>query len=594
MNATTPPTARTILKSSLVQPPNQQQQQQQHLVMIGGGHAHVQVIQALRRQTNRHQHQYLRVTVIDSLESATYSGMVPGCITGVYAPSETLLPIRQLATMSTAFAAAHDNNNNEDNAEAEDHNKYYIVDMRFVCGTVVDIDLDQKLIHWQQLSSSKVDGNDNQPPEPPALLAFDVVSIDIGSTSKGYDTCPGAARYAIPTRPIHALIARLDAARIELVKEREKNDSKETSSSSSISNNNNRNKRSRPPQLVIIGGGVAGIELAMSITGRWTIQDGMSDLECTILDSGRELLASEPSSVRDAVRTVLDSRTIRVRQDSQVTRIDEGFIHLAGGGDPVPFTHCIWATGAGAHGLATHLRDARGLECSESGFISVRPTLQSTSHPFVFAAGDCANILLPQQNRTIPKAGVYAVRSGPILIENLTRYLDSISRQIAISTPDGPCATATTIRDERADLQMFEPQDDFMKLLVCGDGTALGFRFGLVLRGKWVFELKDNIDKSFMNLFDVNDISRPTRSNSKYAKAESAYDIRQYDDPLNNEGQLPDLLEAQQAAELLQQTDDHVDFQQAKVVLREMGSNASYRTNVLQHIHHPNCLLNQS
>ena len=35
--------------------------------------------------------------------------------------------------------------------------------------------------------------------------------------------------------------------------------------------------------------------------------------------------------------------------------------------------------------------------------------------------------------------------------------------------------------DKTQDLIEYIPQDDFLKLLMCGDGTALGFRFGIPL-----------------------------------------------------------------------------------------------------------------
>ena len=84
---------------------------------------------------------------------------------------------------------------------------------------------------------------------------------------------------------------------------------------------------------------------------------------------------------------------------------------------------------------------------------------------------------------TPPKAGVYAVRSGPILIDNLTRILNHDKEGNVLP------------------LTPYKPQDDFLKLMVCGDGTALGFRFGIPIYGKWVFEMKDAIDNGFMNLF---------------------------------------------------------------------------------------------
>ena len=45
-----------------------------------------------------------------------------------------------------------------------------------------------------------------------------------------------------------------------------------------------------------------------------------------------------------------------------------------------------------------------------AGYVRVRNTLQSESHPAVFAAGDAASLQPP-----LPKSGVYAVRAGQAL-----------------------------------------------------------------------------------------------------------------------------------------------------------------------------------
>jgi selenide, water dikinase len=469
------------------------QQQKQHLVLVGGGHAHVQVITAMKARPQDR----IRVTLIDAQKAASYSGMVPGCIAGLYNVQDTQLLLEPLAKWAELDEFIHD--------------------------VVVDIDLERKQVMLL---------NRDEP------VTFDVISLDIGSTSRGLDECRGAATFAIPTRPIDKLVQRLERARNEMTTADD--DSKR--------------------KLVVIGGGAAGMELAMAVTSRWSQQ---GSVETTILDAGDTLLPGENEHARQVLRYVLHEKGIRVQHNCLVDAIDEEYVYLRNGKE-LPYTHCIWATGAGATRLARHLKTIRGLDCDEYGWIKVSPQLQSTSHPFLFAAGDCASI----QGRSAPKAGVYAVRAGPILIENLINYVDTRSS----------CGNKSDNGDEncpeKRDLIAYEPQDDFLKLLVCGEDCAMGFRFGLTLQGKWVLDLKDNIDRSFMDRFDVSKLPEQV--------TEGNYDTSQYD--ATDDMKDINLPSPEQAAHLLQRTDDKVDFRQAKLVLRTMGRDASYREEVLEYV----------
>lgn len=457
-----------------------------HLVLIGGGHAHVQVIKALRSRPD-----HLRVTLIDVQEAASYSGMVPGCIAGLYEPSETQLHLQPLAEWAG---------------------------ITFLHAQVEDVDFKEKLIHLE--TANNLQHNDS--PAAPSVVPFDVISLDIGSTTRDLYNIPGAVDYTIPTRPISDLVQRIKEAESRLVP------CKEVCT-----------------RVVVIGGGVAGIELAMSLHGRWGKK---TTLKTLILDAAchEGLLPGESDACRKKLLEILKDKNISIQFECGVQQIKKDCVILARG-ETVPFTHCIWATGAGAHELAWTLANKRGLKVSKHGWFKVTEYLQSISHPFVFAAGDCSD-----HPHKPPKAGVYAVRAGPVLIENLTSYL--LNNE-----------TVTT---------KYEPQDDFLKLLACGDGTSLGFRFGIPIHGKWAWQMKDMIDNKFMDLFRVELLPG--------VKPGETYDTSQYDASYQKETAL---LDPAEAAQLLRRSDDDVAYQQALQVLRDMATKEMYREDVLKQWH---------
>jgi NADH dehydrogenase FAD-containing subunit len=116
-----------------------------------------------------------------------------------------------------------------------------------------------------------------------------------------------------------------------------------------------------------------------------------------------------------------------------------------------------------------------GLALDERGFIATGPTLQSTSHPDVFAAGDVAS----RADAPHAKSGVYAVRAGPALALNLRRRLAGGA------------------------LLPHLPQQRTLNLLSCGDRHAIACWGPWSAEGRWVWRWKDRIDRAFIARFSV-------------------------------------------------------------------------------------------
>ena len=121
---------------------------------------------------------------------------------------------------------------------------------------------------------------------------------------------------------------------------------------------------------------------------------------------------------------------------------------------------------------APHWPAASGIATDKRGFIRVGPTLQSVSHPHIFAAGDVASLA-----QDPPKSGVYAVRAGPVLADNL--------RAVCLGAAPQP----------------WTPQPRALYLVSTGKRQALAIWGPWSWHGGWVWYWKDWIDRRFVRSF---------------------------------------------------------------------------------------------
>jgi selenide, water dikinase len=229
----------------------------------------------------------------------------------------------------------------------------------------------------------------------------------------------------------------------------------------------------RPLRVTIVGSGVAGIEITLCLPP-FLQSMGIDQAEISIVTRSAEILPEFNASARRQALTALRQRGTAILVGKAVKQVLEREI-LLDDGTCINADIVIWATGASAPPLLNRL----GLPQDERGFIATDSTLRSISGHPIFAVGDSGSIV----NHPIPKAGVHAVRQGPILWDNIERQLHG------------------------RELQRYEPQSTFLKLLNTGDGKAIGVWRGVSFSGRWVKGLKDRIDTTFINKYRPSQMS---------------------------------------------------------------------------------------
>ena len=367
-----------------------------HLLLVGGGHAHVLVLEAFARNPEPD----LTITLVSKDRLTPYSGMLPGHLAGTYKRDEIHIDLDRLAQAAG---------------------------VRLVLGEAVGFDRAARRV--------RLEGGEE--------LAYDILSVDIGITPD-LSGIAGADKHALTVKPIGSLLDKWD----RLV--------------------SNALAPDGPRRFAIIGGGAAGICLAFAASAffRARVSDPITvSLICASEAPGIN------AGMRRRIARALKWRGITLHAEDVAVCIDGNGVTLASG------RH----VSADAVLVSTHAAPPPVLVTTdwakdESGFLAVRPTLQILNDEAVFAAGDCATMIAHPR----PKAGVFAVRQGPVLARNLRR----------------------AVRSEA--LETYIPQRDHLLLIATGDGRAIGGRGRfLAFEGRLAWRLKDFIDRRFMRRFEL-------------------------------------------------------------------------------------------
>jgi selenide,water dikinase len=270
-------------------------------------------------------------------------------------------------------------------------------------------------------------------------LGFDLCSIDVGSSAQ-LAGISGAREHGLAVKPVEPFLAGLTALE-------------------------RRAERGQLERIAVIGGGAAGIEIAAALRFRF----GATGPKVALVCDAPDVLAGFSGAARAAARRLLLRLGVELYCGVRVAGVSGEHVLLAEA-PPLPAGAAIFATGAAAPPWFA----GSGLALDSADFVRVETTLRSVSHPEVFAAGDCASVA----GGTLAKAGVQAVRQGPLLAENLRRSLTG------------------------GRLLRFRPRASALVILAGGARYGIAIRDTWVLEGGWVWRWKDWIDRRFVRRFE--------------------------------------------------------------------------------------------
>lgn len=275
-------------------------------------------------------------------------------------------------------------------------------------------------------------------------LPYDVLSINVGG-EPNLSTIDGAALHCIPVKPIGLFRQKL--ARLT--------------------------ETGHPKRLAVIGGGAAGCELALALSARWQRDAGQRP-EIRLFGRAARLVPEHPPRAARHLYEAITKAGGTVHCGAEVVSISKDQLHLETG-ESYEFDACFLVTAVAPPPWLV----ASGLELDPAGFIAVSSSLQSISHPEVFAAGDVATIITDPR----PKAGVYAVRAGPVLARNIRQFI----------------AGGRT--------RPWRPQKRALAIIGTADGSAIGVRGAHASRSRLWWWLKKWIDRRWMAKY--TDLSMP-------------------------------------------------------------------------------------
>lgn len=210
-------------------------------------------------------------------------------------------------------------------------------------------------------------------------------------------------------------------------------------------------------KLLIVGGGAAGVELALAYGHRYP------GLNITIVDKHADILLKFNNRTRSLAKKVLEFRNIKVMYGVYIDRIEENTAYYNDG--EIHFDQALVSTGVTGVDIKY-----TGFEVDERNFLKVNNNLFVADN--ILAMGDMVHI---REFPHMQKAGVFAIRMTPVLVNNLFHVLFG----------DG-------------ELESYVPQERYLQIINTSDDRAILSWGPFAMYNKLALKIKNKINTDYM------------------------------------------------------------------------------------------------
>jgi len=350
-----------------------------HIVILGAGFGGVYTAKKLAPLVRRGE---LDVTIVNRTNSFLFTPLLHEVATGGLSPRTVAEPLREI---------------------------FVGMGIRIIEGVAESIDPEEREV--------VVTGTDGQTGTKKLSLAYDYLVIATGAETNYYGI-PGAAENALPLKTL-ADAARIRNRVIEAFEQASRAESAEA--------------RRALLSFAVVGGGPTGVEVAAELAefadtiahryfGDKALSEGISP-SFALLNASKDLLEQFQPQLRQAARTHLGRKGVRIMLEAAVTSITREGLMLATG-KAVPASLVVWAAGVKAL-FPKFVGQPAGqpplMPALTSGRLAVGPDFRLQGSDRIFAMGDAAAYVdpAPPASRPLPQLAQVAQAEASVVARNI-------------------------------------------------------------------------------------------------------------------------------------------------------------------------------